>query len=296
MTPRLLRAARPPLWLGVVVAALGVALTTLLLYPLDNAAPVLSLGVVYMLIVLVVASLWGLWLGAATALASALAFNFFHIPPTGRFTIAEGENWVGLVVFLAAALLASSVSQVARARAEEAEQRRLEADLAAEMARLLLRGGAAAGEPAGRRPAARELARAAERGDRAGRRRARRRARSRSRCASTAARRHAAAAGRHARGRAAARAGARRAGARGAAGGGARARPRCRPRWSRPRRCAASDVIKTALLRAVSHDLRSPLTAIMTAAEALRSPRLTARGAARSSRPTSPRRRRGCRG
>jgi signal transduction histidine kinase len=36
-----------------------------------------------------------------------------------------------------------------------------------------------------------------------------------------------------------------------------------------------SDVIKTALLRAVSHDLRSPLTAILTAAEALRSPSIT---------------------
>jgi two-component system sensor histidine kinase KdpD len=36
-----------------------------------------------------------------------------------------------------------------------------------------------------------------------------------------------------------------------------------------------SDVIKTALLRAVSHDLRSPLTAILTSAEALRSPSLT---------------------
>jgi two-component system sensor histidine kinase KdpD len=35
-----------------------------------------------------------------------------------------------------------------------------------------------------------------------------------------------------------------------------------------------SDVIKTALLRAVSHDLRSPLTAILTAGEALRSPSL----------------------
>ena len=36
-----------------------------------------------------------------------------------------------------------------------------------------------------------------------------------------------------------------------------------------------SDVIKTALLRSVSHDLRSPLTAILTSAEALRSPSLT---------------------
>src|SRR5204863_525772 len=36
-----------------------------------------------------------------------------------------------------------------------------------------------------------------------------------------------------------------------------------------------SDVLKTTLLRAVSHDLRSPLTAIVTAAEALGSPSIT---------------------
>ena len=36
-----------------------------------------------------------------------------------------------------------------------------------------------------------------------------------------------------------------------------------------------SDMVKTALLRAVSHDLRTPLTAIITAGEALRSPGLT---------------------
>ena len=35
-----------------------------------------------------------------------------------------------------------------------------------------------------------------------------------------------------------------------------------------------SDVIKTALLRAVSHDLRTPLTAIITAGHAVRSPEL----------------------
>ncbi|MDQ3607750.1 MAG: ATP-binding protein, partial [Actinomycetota bacterium] len=37
-----------------------------------------------------------------------------------------------------------------------------------------------------------------------------------------------------------------------------------------------SDVVKTAVLRSVSHDLRSPLTAIITAAEALGSPALRA--------------------
>src|SRR5204862_4350154 len=37
-----------------------------------------------------------------------------------------------------------------------------------------------------------------------------------------------------------------------------------------------SDVVKTALLRAVSHDLRTPLTSIMTTAEAVRSPSIDA--------------------
>jgi two-component system, OmpR family, sensor histidine kinase KdpD len=127
-------------WLGVLVAAVSVAASTALVYPLAEVAPVVALGVVYLVAVLLVSSIWGGWLGVATAVASALAFNFFHIPPTGRFTIAEGENWVALVVFFIAALVASTLAEQARARTREAEQRRQEADLAAEMARVLLRG------------------------------------------------------------------------------------------------------------------------------------------------------------
>ena len=126
--------------LGAVVAAIAVAITTALVYPLAEIAPVVALGVVYLLAVLLVSSFWGGWLGVATALASALAFNFFHIPPTGRFTISEGENWVALAVFFVAALVASTLAERERTRTREAQERRQEADLAAEMARLLLRG------------------------------------------------------------------------------------------------------------------------------------------------------------
>ena len=125
---------------GAAVAVLAIAAVTLVVYPLRDVAPVVSLGVVYLLAVLLVASVWGLWLGLATALASALAFNFFHIPPSGRFHVNEGENWVALAVFLVAAAVSSSLSERARRRAEEAEDHRREADLALELARLLLRG------------------------------------------------------------------------------------------------------------------------------------------------------------
>ena len=125
---------------GLAAAAFAVGLTTLVLYPLREVAPAVSLGVVYLLGVLLIASIWGAWLGVLTAIAGAAAYNFFHIPTTGRFTITDGENWVALAVFFLAAVFAAELAQRARRRAEEAEERRREADLAAEMARLLLRG------------------------------------------------------------------------------------------------------------------------------------------------------------
>jgi two-component system sensor histidine kinase KdpD len=134
----------PPRRVGVVVAVALVALCTLIVYPLKQIAPVVSLGVVYLLAVLLVSVTWGAWLGLATALLSALAFNFFHLPPVGDLTISDSSNWVALVAFVVAAGLASSVAEVTRARAREADERRREADLAAEMARLLLRGNSLA--------------------------------------------------------------------------------------------------------------------------------------------------------
>jgi two-component system sensor histidine kinase KdpD len=131
---------RPSPWSGLLAAAVGVALTTLLVFPLKEIAPVAALAVVYLVAVLIVSIGWGVLLGSLTALAGALAFNFFHIPPTGRFTIADSENWVALAVFFVVAVVASSLAQAARRRTQEAEQRRREADLAAELARLLLRG------------------------------------------------------------------------------------------------------------------------------------------------------------
>ena len=125
---------------GVLVAVLAVALCTLLIYPLKQVAPVVSLGVVYLLAVLVLSTIWGAWLGVFTAVLSAAAFNFFQLPPVGQFTLKDSSNWVALIAFLVVAALSSSIAEVTRARARDAEARRREADLAAEMARLLLRG------------------------------------------------------------------------------------------------------------------------------------------------------------
>lgn len=272
----LLRDARPPLAAGVAAGATAVAVTTALIFPLREIVPAVSTGVVYLLAVLLVATWFGLWVGLGTAVASALAFNWFHIPPTGRFTINDPQNWVALIVFLVAAAIAATLAEVARARTQEAILRRREADLAAKLATLLLGGSdVRAALPA----AAQRLAHALD-------------------LAPGVAIELGEAGGAsdddldvplHQRER---RIGTLRLAAPPLLDAQQRLRERVVPALEailgvalerealqrdlvENQALRRSDDIKTALLRAVSHDLRSPLTAIATAGEALQSATLT---------------------
>jgi two-component system, OmpR family, sensor histidine kinase KdpD len=273
--PGLLSERRPPTALGLGVAAVSVAAATGAIYPLARIAPTVSLSVVYLPAVLLVSAAWGLALGLLTSLLSAAAFNFFHLPPTGQFTVADPRNWVALAAFTIVAVVASWMAELARSRAIEADRRRGEADLAAALARELLAGaetGAALAITAHRLSAALGLSSAAiELGTAAGDER-------------------------------------RRAFPLHDAAGGAiatllvprsitpevadRLRTQLVPTLEAMvaialRRDAIqaeavetaalrrSDDVKTALLRAVSHDLRTPLTAIVAAGHALGSASLT---------------------
>ena len=120
----------PATWLGVVATFAAVTAGTLLVYRLKSIAPVVSLGVVYLPGVLLISVVWGLRLGLLASFASALAFNFFHIPPLHHFPIAEGQNWVALAAFAIVAAISSAVAGHARSRTLEAERGRAEADRA----------------------------------------------------------------------------------------------------------------------------------------------------------------------
>jgi len=134
------RGARPGPALGVAVAVGAVVLATLAIYPLKSVAPTVSLGVVYLPAVLLISAYWGFVLGLVTSLLSAAAFNFFHLPPIGRLSLADGRNWVALAAFVTVSAVVSAMAELARSRAVDAERGRREADLAAALARELLAG------------------------------------------------------------------------------------------------------------------------------------------------------------
>lgn len=265
--------ARPSRVAGLAAAAAALAVTTALVYPLKEVAPTISAGVIYLIPVLLVSIFWGLWLGLGTAVGGTLAFNFFHIDPTGLFTVTDAENLVALSAFLIAAAITSTLADLVRGQAIEADRRRLEADITADLTRTLLGGpGIKAALPAASRRLAEDLGvAAAELSLDSG-------------------------------------ADADSAGIPLDLGGGRVGRLELSPdlddqaeEWIRARVAPAteavlraaierddlqevaiesralrrSDVLKTALIRSVSHDLRSPLAAIVTSGEALRSPGLT---------------------
>jgi signal transduction histidine kinase len=95
---------------GILVGALSVLACTLLLYPLKKLAPPDAFGVVYILAVLAVALNWSVWLAILTALVSAAAFNFFHIPPNESLAISGSQNLAAFAAFVVAALIAVVVA------------------------------------------------------------------------------------------------------------------------------------------------------------------------------------------
>jgi two-component system sensor histidine kinase KdpD len=111
----------------MVAAALeslaAVAVSTGLAAALDAVTPVTGLGVIYLLAVLLLAIRRGEIVALSTALLSVLTLNFFFIEPRYRLTVSDSENVVALAVFLITAVVVGRLATAARERATEAEER-----------------------------------------------------------------------------------------------------------------------------------------------------------------------------
>ncbi len=124
----------------MVSSAIALGAVTGLVYLFEGLAPTLSLGALYVLAVLPIAVFFGRGWAIGVSLASVLVFNFVFLPPTFQLTLHGGENWLVFAVYVVTGLLVSDLAARARRRAREAEQREREAALLAELSTTLLRG------------------------------------------------------------------------------------------------------------------------------------------------------------
>ena len=92
-------------WLALPIAL--AAISALARWSHANAT---TAGLLYLLVVLGVAT-WGGWLaGMTAALAAVVCLNYFLFPPFGTQTIAEPANWVALGVIFVAAIVTSTLA------------------------------------------------------------------------------------------------------------------------------------------------------------------------------------------
>jgi two-component system sensor histidine kinase KdpD len=87
-----------------------------------------TVGFTFLVAVLVISAAWGLRYAIFTAILASVAYNFFFLPPLFRFFIADSQNWVALSAFLLTGVLASQLSERARRGMLYADQRRREVE------------------------------------------------------------------------------------------------------------------------------------------------------------------------
>ena len=101
----------------VSLCASALVIVVLRLLP-DVSATTVALAL--LLVVLATATTARLWIAIFVSVASMLAFNYFFLPPVGTLTIANPQNWIALIAFLIVAVIASNLSAAARNREREA--------------------------------------------------------------------------------------------------------------------------------------------------------------------------------
>lgn len=109
--------ARPYLWSLVMVAA-----TTALCVGLRHFLDLSNVAMLFLLPVLAAAGRFGLRPGLFTGLISALAYNFFLLPPLYTLTISNPENVIAFFVLLIVAIVTSQLAARMRAQAELANR------------------------------------------------------------------------------------------------------------------------------------------------------------------------------
>jgi K+-sensing histidine kinase KdpD len=85
-----------------------------------------TVALALLLVVLIIATIYGSRPALFASLLGVLCFNFFFLPPFYTFTISESQNWIAFGAFLVTAIIAGQLSSYARQRAAESEERRKE--------------------------------------------------------------------------------------------------------------------------------------------------------------------------
>ncbi|MFJ4468756.1 DUF4118 domain-containing protein [Streptomyces sp. NPDC089424] len=125
---------------GWLVGVLGPLLLTLLLTGVTPEVGLANDMLLYLTLTVAAALLGGLLPALASAVVGSLLLNWFFTPPVHTLTIADPKNIVAIVIFVGVAVSVASVVDLAARRTHQAARLRAESEILSFLAGNVLRG------------------------------------------------------------------------------------------------------------------------------------------------------------
>jgi two-component system sensor histidine kinase KdpD len=117
----------PPRWLRLSIVSAAAAVL-FLGFPHLPHINVTTVALICLFGVVLIAVRWTLAEAVVFAILADMGINYFFVPPYGTFRVADNQNWIALLVFLAVAVIGAQVAQRARRAALVAAESQQEAE------------------------------------------------------------------------------------------------------------------------------------------------------------------------
>jgi two-component system, OmpR family, sensor histidine kinase KdpD len=127
-------------WFGLALTVVGVAALTTGGVAASAALSLASVMLVFLLLVIAVALVGGLWPALAAAVMGGLSVNWFFTPPTGRLHVDRVDDLIALGAYLLTAVAVATVVDRSARRAADAARSRAETAMLASLSRSVLAG------------------------------------------------------------------------------------------------------------------------------------------------------------
>jgi two-component system sensor histidine kinase KdpD len=114
----------------------AVALVSLVAFELHF--PISTAGFSYLLVVVTIALTYGIWQATFISLLAVSCLNYFFIPPILSFVVSDERDWAALVSFQVSALLVSRLSSREQRMARDANYQRIQMKKLYELSRGIL--------------------------------------------------------------------------------------------------------------------------------------------------------------
>ncbi|MEU1282474.1 sensor histidine kinase KdpD [Streptomyces sp. NPDC005805] len=134
------RIGRPRTVAAWLVGVAAPVLLTVVLRHLEDGPGLANDVLLFLFLTVMAALLGGLLPALASAAAASLLLNYFFTPPTHTLDIAEPQNLVALLIFFAVAAAVASVVGIATRRTHQAARLRAESEILSFLAGSVLRG------------------------------------------------------------------------------------------------------------------------------------------------------------